>query len=187
MTWEERWHPLREEWVVIAAHRQDRPWSGEALTVEKNVLPEYVSDCYLCPGNIRVSGKSNPEYEQICVFNNDHPSVEIDAPENELPPSEIYRARPARGISRVVCYSPKHNLTLTDLEQTEIENLLHVWQDQYVELGARPKIEHVLIFENKGEVVGVSNPHPHCQIYANNFVFKTIENEARTSKKHFAD
>lgn len=187
MTWEERWHPLREEWVIVAAHRQNRPWSGEILGAEEKSLPEYVADCYLCPNNLRVSGKSNPNYKQIFVFDNDHPSVAIDAPENEIPLSEIYKSRPATGISRVVCYSPKHNLTLTELTPSEIESLLKVWQEQYLDLGNRAEIKHVLIFENKGEAVGVSNPHPHCQIYANNFVFKTIENEARISQKHFAE
>lgn len=186
MTWEERWHPLREEWVVIAAHRQDRPWSGETLVVENQALPDFVADCYLCPGNSRVSGKVNPDYKQIFVFDNDHPSVDLDAPENVTAPSPIYKAKPARGISRVVCYSPKHNLTLTELSVSEIENLMRAWQVQYLELGALAEIEHVLIFENKGEAVGVSNPHPHCQIYANNFVFKTIANEARASQEHFS-
>jgi UDPglucose--hexose-1-phosphate uridylyltransferase len=186
MTWEERWHPLREEWVIIAAHRQDRPWSGETTPSEELVLREYEPDCYLCPGNTRVSGKVNPDYEQIFVFDNDHPSVSLAAPENERPGSPVYRARPATGLSRVVCYSPKHNLTLTELEQTEIVALLKTWQEQYSELGARSEIDHVLIFENKGTAVGVSNPHPHCQIYANNFVFKTIENEARVSREYFA-
>jgi UDPglucose--hexose-1-phosphate uridylyltransferase len=185
MTWEERWHPLREEWVVIAAHRQDRPWSGGTLRSEQKELPAYVSDCYLCPENARVSGKTNPNYEQVFVFDNDHPSVSFDAPDNEPPVSEIYRSRPATGIARVVCYSPRHDLTLTELKLPEIEKLLGVWQEQYTQLGDRPEIEHVLIFENKGEAVGVSNPHPHCQIYANNFVFKTIENEARISKAYF--
>jgi UDPglucose--hexose-1-phosphate uridylyltransferase len=187
MTWEERWHPLREEWVIIAAHRQDRPWSGETLDSHPQVLPEYVSDCYLCPGNSRVSGKANPEYERIFVFDNDHPSVSMDAPPNEPPASEVYRARAATGISRVVCYSSKHNLTLAELSPDEIENLLKTWQEEYTELGSRREIDHVLIFENKGEAVGVSNPHPHCQIYANNFVFKTIENEARVSENYFAE
>jgi len=187
MTWEERWHPLREEWVVIAAHRQDRPWRGETMNSPVQALPEYLSDCYLCPGNSRVSGKTNPAYEQIFVFDNDHPSVSLDAPLNAPPLSGLYRARPATGISRVVCYSPKHNLTLAELAPNEIENLLRAWQEQYVELGSQPEIKHVLIFENKGEAVGVSNPHPHCQIYANNFVFKTIENEARVSDNYFAE
>ncbi|HKX83161.1 MAG TPA: galactose-1-phosphate uridylyltransferase [Pyrinomonadaceae bacterium] len=187
MTWEERWHPLREEWVIVAAHRQDRPWSGETRVDEWSSLPEYVPDCYLCPGNSRVSGKTNPQYEQIFVFDNDHPSVEFAAPKPEEPPSSLYSVRPAHGVSRVVCYSPRHDLTLTELELSEIEKLMAVWQTEYADLGSRPEIEHVLIFENKGEAVGVSNPHPHCQIYANNFVFKTIENEARISKKYFAE
>lgn len=187
MVWEERWHPLREEWVIVAAHRQNRPWSGETLAVEEKLLPEYVADCYLCPRNLRVGGKANPDYEQIFVFDNDHPNAAPDAPENVPPTAEIYKSKPARGISRVVCYSPKHNLTLTELETSEIVNLLQTWQRQYAELGSLEEIKHVLIFENKGEAVGVSNPHPHCQIYANNFVFKTIENEARISQKHFAE
>ena len=187
MTWEERWHPLREEWVIIAAHRQDRPWSGETLATEEKTLPEFVDDCYLCPGNQRISGKVNPDYKQTFVFDNDHPSVDIDAPENVVPRSAVYRARPARGISRVVCYSPKHNLTLTEISIPEIEILMRVWQEQYLDLGARSEIEHVLIFENKGEAVGVSNPHPHCQIYANNFVFKTIANEVQASQTHLAE
>lgn len=184
--WEERRHPLREEWVIIAAHRQNRPWSGEILTTKEKSVPEFAADCYLCPGNSRVSGKVNPDYEQIFVFDNDHPCVAEDAPGITPPDSEIYQTRRARGIARVVCYSPKHNLTLTELEIGEIENLLKTWAEQYKDLGLREEIEHVLIFENKGEAVGVSNPHPHCQIYATNFVFKTIENEARISREHFA-
>ena len=172
---------------MIAAHRQDRPWSGETLATEEKTLPEFVDDCYLCPGNARVSGRVNPDYEEIFVFDNDHPSVDVNAPENVAPHSPIYKARPARGISRVVCYSPKHNLTLTELSVIDIANLMKVWQEQYLELGERPEIEHVLIFENKGEAVGVSNPHPHCQIYANNFVFKTIANEANVCRRHLAE
>ncbi|MEK7723323.1 MAG: galactose-1-phosphate uridylyltransferase [Acidobacteriota bacterium] len=187
MTWEERWHPLREEWVIIAAHRQNRPWIGEMLENTIDTTPEYLDDCYLCPRNPRVSGKTNPDYEQIFVFDNDHPNASLEAPANEIPPAEVYKSRPAHGISRVVCYSPKHNLTLTELSVEEIVNLLKTWGEQYRELGNLDEIKHVLIFENKGEAVGVSNPHPHCQIYANNFVFKTIENEARVSQNHFAE
>ena len=186
MTWEERWHPLREEWVVIAAHRQDRPWSGSTVTKSAPALPSYVKDCYLCPGNTRVSGEVNPQYDQTYVFDNDHPCVSPAAPATLDTPTGLYQNRPARGIARVVCYSPKHNLTLAELTTDEIQNLLHVWRHQYEELGRQPDINHVLIFENKGEVVGVSNPHPHCQIYATNFVFKTIENEARVSQRYLA-
>ena len=184
--WEERWHPLREEWVIVAAHRQNRPWSGEVVAQSEKIIPSYVDDCYLCPGNARVSGKSNPPYSGVYVFDNDHPSVGMDAPTELKTPSGIYRNRPAHGIARVVCYSPRHDLTLAELENSEVENLLIAWQQQYVDLSQRPEINHVLVFENKGDVVGVSNPHPHCQIYATNFVFKTIETEARVSEKYFA-
>ena len=187
MTWEERWNPLREEWVVIAAHRQDRPWSGETMISKSEPLPKFDPDCYLCPGNKRVSGEVNLDYNQIFVFDNDHPSVSFAAPSSDHPESSFYKVRPAHGVSRVVCYSPRHDLTLAELSVEEITALLRTWQEQYLELGSRPEIEHVLIFENKGEAVGVSNPHPHCQIYANNFVFRTIENEVSASRKHHAE
>lgn len=187
LIWEERWHPLREEWVIIAAHRQDRPWSGSTLEPDQSTLPSYLPDCYLCPGNARVSGKRNADYSGTFVFDNDHPCVGAGAPANLATPAGLYRNQPARGIARVVCYSPRHNLTLAQLQLGEIENLLRVWQEQYVDLARRDGIKHVLIFENNGEVVGVSNPHPHCQIYATNFVFKTIETEARVSARHFAE
>ncbi|HVF11266.1 MAG TPA: galactose-1-phosphate uridylyltransferase [Abditibacteriaceae bacterium] len=182
MIWEERWHPLREEWVVVAAHRQNRPWSGQ-MAGDEETVPENSPDCYLCPGSHRGSGARNPRYSQTFVFNNDYPPVGPDAPQPLAPPG-IYRNRPAHGIARVVCYSPQHNLTLAEMEPAAIETVLHVWQEQYLDLGSRPEIAHVLIFENKGQVVGVSNPHPHCQIYGTNFVFKTIETEARAAQRH---
>jgi len=184
--WEQRWHPLRSEWVIIAAHRQDRPWQGATITSPLHT-PEYVEDCYFCPGNVRVSGARNEDYRGIYTFDNDHPCVGPNAPQELSPPAGIYRNRPAHGLARVVCYSPKHNLTLAELEVSEIEELLKAWQAQYAELGGRPEVRHVLVFENKGEVVGVSNPHPHCQIYATNFIFKTIENEAMISRQHFEE
>jgi len=187
MVWEERWHPLREEWVIVAAHRQNRPWSGERVEHDESVLPVYLPDCYLCPGNTRVSGKRNAQYTSTFVFDNDHPCVGLDAPQELTAVQGIYRNRPATGIARVVCYSPKHNVALAELDAGDIANLLSVWQEQYIELGGRDEIRHVLIFENKGELVGVSNPHPHCQIYATNFVFKTIETEARVSQRHLAE
>ncbi|MBN1272150.1 MAG: galactose-1-phosphate uridylyltransferase [Candidatus Aminicenantes bacterium] len=182
--WEERWHPLREEWVIIAAHRQERPWIGAITDMENKPLPAFMPDCYLCPGNIRSSGARNPFYTGTYVFDNDHPCVGLDAPaelEKALPP---YRNRRAAGIARVICYSPRHNLTLAEMSQSEISNVIQVWRQQTRDLGRHPEVEHVLIFENKGEVVGVSNPHPHGQIYAANFVFKTIETEWEALKRY---
>ena len=187
MVWEERWHPLREEWVIVAAHRQNRPWSGGTVEHTEEAGPDYVEDCYLCPGNPRVSGRRNADYRTTFVFDNDLPSVGPDAPKELEAPVGIYRNRPAEGLARVVCYSPHHSVTLAELETSEVEELLGVWQEQYRELGGRPEVKHVLIFENKGEAVGVSNPHPHCQIYATNFVFKFIETEARVSQAYLAE
>jgi UDPglucose--hexose-1-phosphate uridylyltransferase len=187
MSWEQRWHPLREEWVIIAAHRQNRPWSGEIVEGGEAAIPHYVADCYLCPGNARVSGARNPQYESTFVFDNDHPCVGPSAPiELETPPG-IYRNRPATGLARVVCYSPDHAETLAHLDVDRVDAIVRVWQEQYRDLGARPEVNHVLIFENKGEAVGVSNPHPHGQIYATNFVFKHIETEVNAGRRHLAE
>jgi UDPglucose--hexose-1-phosphate uridylyltransferase len=113
--WEERWHPLREEWVIIAAHRQDRPWSGGTIARTGPEPPAYAPDCYLCPGNARVSGARNPPYTDTFVFDNDHPCVGPLAPESPPQPPAPYRTRPARGIARVVCYTPTHNTTLAEM------------------------------------------------------------------------
>lgn len=185
--WEQRWHPLRAEWVVVAAHRQDRPWQGERAEILPPVVPEYVETCYFCPGNQRISGARNPRYTSIFVFDNDHPCVGDGAPRVLETPPGIYRNAAATGVARVVCYSPRHDLTLAELPVEEIASLLNTWREQYVELGARPDVRHVLTFENKGEVVGVSNPHPHGQIYATNFVFRTIEVEAAVSRRHYQE
>jgi len=187
MVWEERWHPLREEWVIVAAHRQNRPWSGETVGRAAEPGPPYDPDCYLCPGNLRVSGRRNADYTSTFVFDNDMPCASPDAPRDLERPPGIYRNRPAEGLARVVCYSPNHSLTLAELETAQVDELLRVWQEQYSELGGRPEVRHVLVFENKGEVVGVSNPHPHCQIYATNFVFKTVETEARVSQRYLEE
>jgi UDPglucose--hexose-1-phosphate uridylyltransferase len=183
--WEQRWHPLREEWVVVAAHRQDRPWQGERRSASAAALPAYDENCYFCPRNVRVSGARNPDYDSVFVFDNDLPCVGPDAPRAVEPPPGIYRNAPAVGVARVVCYTPRHDLTLAELTVDEIAALLGAWRDQYVDLGAHPEVNHVLIFENKGEVVGVSNPHPHGQIYATTFVFKTIETEAAASRRYY--
>jgi UDPglucose--hexose-1-phosphate uridylyltransferase len=182
-TWEERWHPLREEWVVVAAHRQHRPWSGQSVTVARPALPAYDPGCYLCPGNPRVGGRGNPAYEGTFVFDNDHPCVGRDAPEAAPPPAP-YRSRRADGVARVVCFSPRHDATLATLPQAAVASIFGIWQRETRELGRVPGVRHILCFENKGEVVGVSNPHPHGQIYATNFVFKTIETELAAQVRH---
>jgi UDPglucose--hexose-1-phosphate uridylyltransferase len=185
MTWEQRWHPLREEWVIVAAHRNNRPWVGETVADQVREIPDYAPDCPLCPRNTRVSGAQNPDFSGVFVFDNDMPCVGLHSPRDLEPAPGIYRNQPALGIARVVCYTPRHDMTLAELEIYQVLALLSAWQEQYRDLGAREEVNHVLMFENKGEVVGVSNPHPHCQIYATNFVFKTIENEAAISRRYW--
>jgi len=172
---------------VVSAHRQDRPWIGETLAAAESGLPDRVDDCYLCPGNVRSSGARNPPYTSTFVFDNDHPSVGENAPRKPSQPPGIYRVRPATGIARVVCFSPFHNSTLAEMAPKDAEEVVATWQREHLDLGSRPEVANVLIFENKGGVVGVSNPHPHGQIYATNFVFKTIENEAKVSEGHLRD
>lgn len=182
--WEERWHPLRDEWVIIAAHRQNRPWSGDTVADSPDSIPGYDPRCYLCPGNKRISGKRNPGYTDIFVFDNDHPCVGPLAP-TELPePAGIYRNRAAQGIARVLCYTPAHNVTLAELPVSHVENVVTTWQQQYVDLGKRSNIKNVTIFENKGEVCGVSNPHAHGQIYATNFCYRNIKTHVDAANRH---
>lgn len=186
MTWEQRWHPLRREWVIVSAHRNHRPWRGEVVDDSSGAAPAFQPDCYLCPGNTRVSGLKNPAYRGVYVFDNDHPCVAPTAPEPEPSTEPLFRASRAVGLSRVICYTPRHDLSLAELSQDDVVALLDVLGEQYRELGEKPEVNHVLMFENRGEVVGVSNPHPHCQVYATSFVFRTIEIEAEAAAEHHA-
>ena len=185
--WEQRWHPLREEWVIVAAHRQSRPWSGAEVGARAKRPPPFDPTCFLCPGNSRVGGAVNPSYAGTFVFDNDHPCVGPNAPRELIRPAGIYRNGAATGIARVVCYSPRHDLTLAELDVEGVNALLKTWQQQMRELATHSDVTFVLIFENKGEVVGVSNPHPHCQIYATNFTFKYIETELAVGRRHLEE
>ena len=182
--WEQRWHPLRREWVIVAAHRQDRPWLGETAPPPPAVLPRHDPQCTFCPRNARVSGIRNPDYRGVFVFDNDRPCAGPDAPRELAVPPGRYRSSPASGAARVVCFAERHDLTLARMDDAAVDAVLACFQDQYRELGARPEVAHVLIFENKGKAVGVSNPHPHGQVYATSFVFTTIQNEVQACREH---
>jgi UDPglucose--hexose-1-phosphate uridylyltransferase len=186
-TWEQRWHPLREEWVIVAAHRQQRPWTGASVAAPAPTPVAYDPTCYLCPGNTRISGAANARYTSTFVFDNDHPCVGPDAPREITVPTPFYKASPATGVARVVCFSPNHDLTLAEMPPASIAEVVDIWRGQTRELGARPEVRQVLCFENKGDIVGVSNPHPHGQIYATSFAFKTFEIEHAASDRHLRD
>lgn len=182
--WEQRWHPLREEWILFTAHRAGRPWIGETKPAETQAKPAYDPACYLCPGNDRVSGK-NPNYEGVYVFANDLPTFSNGAPP-AVSSDDLYRTRAALGAAEVICYHPDHSKTFADLTKKDALAVVETWRDRYIELGARPEIEHVLIFENKGEIVGTSNPHPHCQLYAGNMIYGITARERDSARRCFA-
>jgi UDPglucose--hexose-1-phosphate uridylyltransferase len=154
------------------------------VSVQEERVPEYQPDCYLCPGNSRSSGAVNPDYHGVFVFDNDHPCVGAVAPGEATQPPTPYRTRRADGVARVICYAPRHDLTVARMPTEDIAGIIETWQQQTRDLAARPEVKQVLIFENKGEVVGVSNPHPHGQIYATNFTWKTFDTELEAQRRY---
>jgi UDPglucose--hexose-1-phosphate uridylyltransferase len=173
-----RWHPFRAEWVVYTAHRGGRPWVGETKAASAAEKPAYDPACALCPGNERLAG-TNPHYTQPWWFTNDLPP--FGGPHLEDTGDPLYRRRPALGTAEVLCYHPNHSRTMADLSADEVTAVVRLWRERFIALAARPEVNHVLIFENKGEVVGTSNPHPHCQIYASSLVYGFPARETRTA------
>lgn len=162
-----RFNPLSGDWVLVSPHRLSRPWLGRTETLAKSSAGSYDPTCYLCPGNARAGSARNPQYESTFVFDNDFPALTADGahvPESDHP---LIVSRAERGICRVVCFSPRHDATVAGLSPSEMRQVVDVWTQQYEELGRIPWITHVEIFENRGASMGASNPHPHCQIWAN--------------------
>ncbi|MDJ0979210.1 MAG: UDP-glucose--hexose-1-phosphate uridylyltransferase [Erythrobacter sp.] len=157
-----RYNPLSGRWVQVSPHRLDRPWQGEE-TVPKPPVPAYDEGCYLCPGNTRKNGEVNPDYEGVYVFDNDFPAL-LDPPDLAQSEDALFKAQTTQGVCRVVCFSPDHSKTLPLLTHAELREVIDVWADQTAELGER--FASVQIFENKGAMMGCSNPHPHGQIWA---------------------
>ncbi len=179
--WEKRWHPLREEWIVYSAHRNNRPWQG-ADKIKPIAAPLYDPTCYLCPNNKRVNGELNPNYSDVFIFENDHPVVGMDAP--DVFSHGFYKKQKATGIAKVVCYDPRHDVTLSKMKLDKVIAVFEAFKKEMILFEKDPNIRSVLIFENKGEAVGVSNPHPHCQIYAVDFHFKFVEQQFGISQQH---
>lgn len=178
--WEKRWHPILREWVIIAANTNERPWSGAKVTANAEISPDFDPSCYLCPGVTRASGVQNPVYTKPYAFTNDFASFGINAPKVHVD-RPFEKVEPAQGVCRVICFTPKHNITLAEMSLPEIENIYTLWQEEYQTLANNPLIKNILIFENKGKAIGVSNPHPHGQIYATNYVPKTVEREVESA------
>lgn len=161
-----RYNPLTAEWVQVSPHRAKRPWQGQVEKIDEEVRPEYDPKCYLCPGNTRANGEVNPEYTDTYSFENDFGSLLPDAPVGGYEDGELFQAKSERGICKVICFSPRHDLTIPEMEVADIKKVVDLWCKEYTELGSKDFINHVQIFENKGPVMGCSNPHPHGQIWA---------------------
>lgn len=162
-----RFNPLDREWVLVSPQRTIRPWLGQVEKISAADLPVYDPDCYLCPGNERAGGMKNPDYSGTFVFDNDFAALQPFA-ETALtsPTKSLLVSEPEWGICRVMCFSPRHDLTLPELEPREIESVIETWVQQSFDLAARAEIAYVQVFENKGALMGCSNPHPHSQIWA---------------------
>ena len=181
-----RWNPLKREWILVSPHRTKRPWQGQIEETATDKNPDYDPQCYLCPGNERAGGHRNPLYEKTFVFNNDYAALLPETPAGETQEDELFRAKSERGICRVVCFSPRHDLILSRMSADEIRAVIEVWAAQYTELGNLPFINHVQIFENRGALMGASNPHPHGQIWAGESIPNETVAELAAQNDYFA-
>ena len=163
-----RLNPLTNEWVLVSPHRATRPWQGEVAQLSTTAEPAYDPNCYLCPGNARVGGTRNPAYTSTFVFDNDFAALKSTTESERLDFEGLglLVAQGEPGVCRVICFSPRHDLTLATMPAEQIEPVVHTWKEQFRELGSIQTINYVQIFENRGAMMGASNPHPHCQIWA---------------------
>ncbi len=179
---------LTGEWVLVSPHRTKRPWQGQVEKSPPDNRPAHDPTCYLCPGNQRAGGAAqNENYAHTFVFENDFAALLPDGPTGDVSSSPFFQAQAETGTSRVICFSPRHDLTLPQMDPADIRRVVDVWVEQMVELGGRPGINYVQIFENKGAVMGCSNPHPHGQIWANRRVPTEPAKEEITQRAYFQD
>jgi len=165
-----RFNPLTGAWVLVSPHRARRPWQGQVETPPQEQRPAHDPACYLCPGNLRAGNQRNPSYSSTFVFDNDFSALLPDTSDKEQRGGDLLIARGEQGLCRVICFSPRHDLTLAEMGRDEIRSVVDVWSEEYLRLGSIPFINHVQIFENKGQMMGCSNPHPHGQIWAQNSI-----------------
>lgn len=175
-----RLNPLTGEWVLVSPHRTKRPWQGQIEKLPPDNRPAYDPKCYLCPGNERAGGEHNPNYTSTYVFTNDFAALLPDTPA-AASSHPLLSAGSAQGTSRVICFSPRHDLTLPEMDVKDIRRVVDVWGEQVTELGATYR--WVQVFENKGAAMGASNPHPHGQVWASSF----IPNEPAAEDRHQRD
>ncbi len=163
-------NPLTGDGVLVSPQRLARPWQGKTELVQEADMPEYDPACYLCPGNVRSTGNLNPQYEGTYSFPNDFPTLLPERAESPVDDAPLFQTRPEAGICEVLCYSPRHDRTLVNMDKPETIGVVNLWQERYRELIRHPLINHVQIFESRGPEVGASNAHPHAQIWAEEYI-----------------
>ena len=179
-----RFNPLTREWVLVSPHRTQRPWQGQQEEASGAGRPEYDESCYLCPGNSRSGGQQNPKYDSTFVFTNDFSALLPDTPD-EAQDDPLFRAESERGICKVICFSPRHDLSVPNMTQQAVTRVIEVWKEEFESLSANPDIGYVQIFENKGAIMGCSNPHPHCQIWASSSLPPIVAQEQQNQQAYF--
>lgn len=179
-----RYNILTGEWVLISPHRAKRPWQGQNEEINNEKRKEYDESCYLCPGNVRANGEVNPDYKDVFVFSNDFAALKSDSPSFQVN-SGLLQAVSETGTCKVICFSPNHSKSLADMEVSEIQKVVKTWQEQYNELGSITSVNYVQIFENKGAVMGCSNPHPHGQIWSQSTIPNEVEKKDRKQLEFF--
>ena len=181
-----RLNALTGEWVLVSPHRTKRPWQGQVEDPAPDDRPRHDPGCYLCPGNERAGGVANPDYDGTFVFQNDFSALLPDVPAGGMHEHELLVSESESGLCRVICFSPRHDLTLAEMNVGSIRGVVDLWAEQYEELGALDDINHVQIFENKGSVMGCSNPHPHGQIWAQRSIPGEPAKELEQMRRHYA-
>lgn len=179
-----RFNILTGEWVLVSPHRAKRPWQGQNEAVNNEKRPSHDESCYLCAGNTRINGEVNPEYKDVFVFTNDFAALQNDSPTFNVNEG-LLKAESETGICKVICFSPDHSKSLADMSASEIQKVVFAWQREFKELSENPKINYVQIFENKGAVMGCSNPHPHGQIWSQSSLPNEVDKKNTQQLNHY--
>ena len=177
---------LTGEWVLVSPHRAKRPWQGQNEAVNNQKRPSYDENCYLCAGNTRINGEVNPKYTDVFVFTNDFAALQKDSPKFNVNDG-LLKAESETGICKVICFSPDHSKSLADMSSEEIQKVVCAWQKEYAKLAKQPTINYVQIFENKGAVMGCSNPHPHGQIWSQSTLPNEVDKKDTQQLNYFKE